>query len=130
MKLWIVEDKILIDAPSTDDRLMEIPGYGWQPTPRAWEFPNHDGVIALARRILGPDDSIRRGGRQEVSIRAVFGLCGAVSREDEADEEDEERDSRQLQFHPDILCGRPGSFFLKPRLPRKERRGPQAIVTS
>jgi hypothetical protein len=58
MKLWIVKDKILIDAPSTDDRLTGIPGYGWQPTPGAWEFPNHNGVIALARRILGTDVSI------------------------------------------------------------------------
>jgi len=58
MELQIADGKFLIGAPSTDDRLSAIPGYGWQPTPRAWEFPCHDGIVALARRVLGSEISI------------------------------------------------------------------------
>jgi len=46
---------MLVDAPSTDARLAEIPGYGWQPTPRAWEFPSHPGLVALALEALGDE---------------------------------------------------------------------------
>jgi hypothetical protein len=71
MKLWIVGNKILIDAPSTDDRLKGIPGYGWQPAARAWEIPNHEGVIALARQILGTDVSIPENLEKDAAIWAA-----------------------------------------------------------
>ena len=63
----LADDKMLIDAPSTDARLVQIPGYGWQPTPRAWEFPSHAGIVALALDALGAGLSVPDGLRAAVS---------------------------------------------------------------
>lgn len=55
MRLWLEDSKILIDAASGDTRLLQIPGYGWQPTPRTWEFPAHPGVVGLALDVIGAE---------------------------------------------------------------------------
>ena len=59
---------MLIDAPSTDARLMEVPGYGWQPTPRAWEFPSHPGIVALALDVLSDELLVSEELRAETGV--------------------------------------------------------------
>lgn len=65
LKLSLENRRLLIVAPSRDTLLERIPGSGWQPSSRAWEFDNHPGIVYIALDVLGTDLGVSRDLRAQ-----------------------------------------------------------------